>query len=45
MELKARGQPITGVKSDLKKRLIKIIQQEKVDKFIFKNNLFNFSLD
>lgn len=30
-ELKARGQPVTGLKSDLKKRLAKIIQQEKVN--------------
>ncbi|CAF1077100.1 unnamed protein product [Rotaria sordida] len=29
-ELKARGQHVTGLKSDLKKRLAKIIQQEKV---------------
>jgi hypothetical protein len=30
MELKARGQSVSGVKADLKKRLAKIIQQEKV---------------
>ncbi|CAF0968873.1 unnamed protein product, partial [Rotaria sordida] len=30
-ELKARGQHVTGLKSDLKKRLAKIIQQEKID--------------
>ncbi|CAF4970400.1 unnamed protein product, partial [Rotaria magnacalcarata] len=30
-ELKARGQHVTGLKSDLKKRLTKIIQQEKTD--------------
>ena len=29
-ELKARGHPVTGLKIDLKKRLSKIIQQEKV---------------
>ncbi|CAF4278221.1 unnamed protein product, partial [Rotaria sordida] len=28
-ELKARGQHVTGLKNDLKKRLAKIIQQEK----------------
>jgi hypothetical protein len=33
-ELKARGQPVTGVKTDLKKRLTKIIQQEKVENFL-----------
>ena len=27
-ELRARGQPVTGVKIDLKKRLTKILQQE-----------------
>ncbi|CAF4566124.1 unnamed protein product [Rotaria sp. Silwood1] len=30
-ELKARGQHVTGLKSDLKKRLAKILQQEKID--------------
>ncbi|UJR36551.1 hypothetical protein I4U23_029271 [Adineta vaga] len=30
-ELKARGQPVSGIKVDLKKRLTKILQQEKID--------------
>ncbi|CAF3611647.1 unnamed protein product [Adineta steineri] len=30
-ELKIRGQPTTGIKADLKKRLAKIILQEKID--------------
>jgi len=30
-ELKARGQPVTGLKSDLKKRLAKVIEHEKVN--------------
>ncbi|CAF1486458.1 unnamed protein product, partial [Adineta ricciae] len=30
-ELKARGQPVTGIKVDLRKRLTKVLQQEQAD--------------